>query len=44
MLVSLFAMGILLNITQHASAVDADGRVQRVASAVTTEDPLGVRA
>ncbi len=44
MLVSLFAMGILLNITQHASAVDADGRVQSVASAVTTEDPLGVRA
>lgn len=44
MLVSLFAMGILLNVTQQASAVGADGRVRRVASAVTTEDPLGVRA
>lgn len=44
MLVSLFAMGILLNVTQQASAVGADGRVRRAASAVTTDDPLGVRA
>jgi cell division protein FtsW len=41
MLVSLFAMGILLNVSQYASAVDADGRVRRVARTVTTEDPLG---
>jgi len=44
MLVSMLAMGILLNVTQHATALDADGRVRRVAQAVTTDDPLGVRA
>ena len=44
MLVSLFAMGILLNVSQYASAVDADGRVRSVARTVTTDDPLGVHA
>lgn len=44
MIVSLLAMGILLNISQQASAVGADGRVHRVASPVTTEDPLGAQA
>lgn len=44
MLVSLLAMGILLNVSQYASAVDADGRVRRVARPVTTADPLGVQA
>jgi cell division protein FtsW len=40
MVVSLAAMGILLNITQHLTSVDAAGRVRREAH--TTEDPLGV--
>lgn len=44
MLVSAFAMGILLNVSQYASAVDADGRVRRVARTVTTDDPLGAGA
>jgi cell division protein FtsW len=44
MLVSLFAMGILLNVSQYASAVDADGRVRSVARTVTTDDPLGAQA
>jgi len=44
MLVSLFAMGILLNVSQFASAVDADGRVRSVARTVTTDDPLGAQA
>lgn len=44
MLVSLLAMGILLNVSQYASAVDADGRVRRVARTRTTDDPLGVQA
>jgi cell division protein FtsW len=44
MLVSLFAMGILLNVSQNASAVDADGRVRSVARTVTTDDPLGAQA
>ena len=44
MLASMFAMGILLNVSQFASAVDADGRVRRVARTVTTEDPLGAQA
>lgn len=44
MMVSLFAMGILLNVSQYASAVDADGRVRRVARTVTTDDPLGAQA
>lgn len=44
MLVSLFAMGILLNVSQFASAVDADGRVRRVARTVTTDDPLGAHS
>jgi len=44
MLVSLFAMGILLNVSQYASAVDADGRVRSVARTVTTDDPVGVHA
>jgi cell division protein FtsW len=37
---SLIAMGILLNITQHATSVDPGGRVRREAH--TTADPLGV--
>lgn len=37
---SLIAMGILLNITQHATSVEASGRVRREAH--TSEDPLGV--
>ena len=40
MVVSLAAMGILLNITQHLTSVDSAGRVRREAH--TTEDPLGV--
>jgi cell division protein FtsW (lipid II flippase) len=40
MLVNLFAMGILLNITQHASAVSPDGRIR--SRAHTSADPLGV--
>lgn len=44
MIVSLFAMGILLNISQYVSAVDAAGRVTRMARTVTTADPLGVDA
>jgi cell division protein FtsW len=40
MLASLIAMGILLNITQHATSVEAGGRVRREAH--TTADPLGV--
>ncbi len=44
MLVSMFAMGILLNVSQFASAVDADGRVRRSARPVTTADPLGADA
>lgn len=40
MLASSIAMGILLNITQHATAVDPGGRVRREAH--TTADPLGV--
>lgn len=44
MMVSLFAMGILLNVSQYASALNADGRVRSVARQVTTEDPLGVQA
>jgi cell division protein FtsW len=40
MLASLIAMGILLNITQHATSVDASGRVRREAH--TSADPLGV--
>jgi cell division protein FtsW len=44
MLVSLFAMGMLLNVSQYASAVDAAGRVTRMARTVTTADPLGVDA
>lgn len=40
MLVSLFAMGVLLNVSQYASAVDADGRIRRVARTVTTDTPL----
>lgn len=44
MLVSMLAMGILLNVSQYATALDADGRVRRVAHAVTTDDPLGARA
>ncbi len=40
MIVSLMAMGILLNITQHLTSVDAAGRVRREAH--TTADPLGV--
>jgi len=39
MLVNLAAMGILLNITQHATAVDPGGRIR--SRAHTTEDPLG---
>jgi len=42
MLVSAFAMGILLNISQYATAIDAEGRVRRTARTVTTADPLGV--
>ncbi len=41
MLVSAFAMGILLNISQFATAIDSDGRVRRTARPVTTADPLG---
>jgi cell division protein FtsW len=41
LLVSAFAMGILLNVSQYATAVDADGQVRRVARTVTTDDPLG---
>lgn len=44
MMVSLFAMGILLNVSQYVSAVDANGRVRRVARTVTTDDPLGAQA
>jgi len=40
MVVSLAAMGILLNITQHATSVDPGGRVRRAAH--TSADPLGV--
>ena len=40
MLASLIAMGILLNITQHATSVDQGGRVRREAH--TSADPLGV--
>jgi cell division protein FtsW len=39
MFANMIAMGILLNITQHATAVDPGGRVQRAAH--TTTDPLG---
>ena len=39
MLVNLAAMGILLNITQHATALDSSGRVRSRAN--TTTDPLG---
>src|SRR5688572_10486286 len=41
MVVSLAAMGILLNITQHLTSVDAKGRVRREAH--TTADPLGAQ-
>lgn len=37
---SMIAMGILLNITQHATSVEHGGRVRREAH--TTADPLGV--
>ncbi len=39
MLVNLAAMGILLNITQHATALDSTGRARSTAH--TTADPLG---
>lgn len=39
MLASLIGMGILLNITQHATSVEAGGRIRREAH--TTADPLG---
>ncbi|MEO6222891.1 MAG: FtsW/RodA/SpoVE family cell cycle protein, partial [Vicinamibacterales bacterium] len=39
MLASLIGMGILLNITQHTTSVEAGGRVRREAH--TTSDPLG---
>jgi len=39
MLANMIAMGILLNITQHATAVDPGGRVRRAAH--TSADPLG---
>jgi cell division protein FtsW len=41
MIVSLAAMGVLLNITQHLTSVDPGGRVRREAH--TTADPLGVQ-
>lgn len=44
MIVSLFAMGILLNISQYVTAVDAAGRVTRMARTITTADPLGADA
>ncbi|HUR20744.1 MAG TPA: putative lipid II flippase FtsW [Vicinamibacterales bacterium] len=40
MIASLIGMGILLNITQHATSLEAGGRVRREAH--TTADPLGV--
>ncbi len=40
MIASLIAMGILLNITQHATSVESGGRIRREAH--TTADPLGV--
>jgi len=40
MMVNLAAMGILLNITQHATAVESAGRVR--SRAHTSADPLGV--
>ncbi len=40
MLASLIGMGILLNITQHTTSVEAGGRVRREAH--TSADPLGV--
>lgn len=39
MLASMIALGILLNISQHATAIDPGGRVRREAH--TTADPLG---
>jgi len=39
MLASLIGMGILLNITQHTTSVEAGGRIRREAH--TTADPLG---
>jgi len=41
MIVSLAAMGVLLNITQHLTSVDPGGRVLRAAH--TSADPLGVQ-
>jgi len=41
MLVSLAAMGILLNITQHASAVDATGKARSSAHTATEAELLG---
>lgn len=41
MVVSLAAMGVLLNITQHLTSVDPGARVR--SSAHTTADPLGVQ-
>lgn len=40
MLASMIALGILLNISQHATAIDPGGRVRREAH--TSADPLGV--
>jgi len=43
MIVSLVAMGILLNITQHASAVDASGKARSVAHTATEAELLGAQ-
>lgn len=41
MLVNLLAMGILLNITQHVTAVDPGGRVRRAAHTAVLNQPIG---
>jgi cell division protein FtsW len=41
MIVSLAAMGVLLNITQHASSVEAGGKVRSVAHTATEAELLG---
>ncbi len=44
MIANLIAMGILLNITQHATAVDPGGRVTRAAHTTRLDQPVGADA
>ena len=41
MLANMIAMGIILNITQHATAVDPGGRVTRAAHTARLDQPAG---